>query len=374
MIDRVIAASFIDAVEQFSSYKIRMYDEVGRLICGNDPNAHQSSRRALSSVESNGVIEGVSADGSETVIYAPVLVDGKPEGCISLIGRGSDIHAVSAALRMSLETRVKYESVEKAKRKALGRNEKLVRQLMCEPSASAAERAEALEVAGFSSRIQREPVVLFPDSGSFIESFPTLSLQFDSRQDVVAAFDGRVVVLKDVSRARGDLRAYLTEYEAFVADNSPFSGWAASVGRPTNLTSYVRAYGWLEWMKTHLAESSGSDGPPLFFVDYLDEYFLSLIPENAYGDVFSDVLDRSGVDWDEFVMVTTALILNNFNLVKASKDLFVHKNTLVYRLEKYKKKFRIDPVNNGRDRDFVRYLNYYIRQVGPSERNANERD
>ena len=360
MIDRVIAASFIDAVEQFSSYKIRMYDEVGRLICGNDPNAHQSSRRALSSVESNGVIEGVSADGSEAVIYAPVLVDGKPEGCISLIGRGSDIHAVSAALRMSLETRVKYESVEKAKRKALGRNEKLVRQLMCEPSASAAERAEALEAAGFSSRIQREPVVLFPDSDSFIESFPTLSLQFDSRQDVVAAFDGRVVVLKDVSRARGDLRAYLTEYEAFVADNSPFSGWAASVGRPTNLTSYVRAYGWLEWMKTHLAESSGSDGPPLFFVDYLDEYFLSLIPENAYGD--------------EFVIVTTALILNNFNLVKASKDLFVHKNTLVYRLEKYKKKFRIDPVNNGRDRDYVRYLNYYIRQVGPSERNANERD
>lgn len=73
-------------------------------------------------------------------------------------------------------------------------------------------------------------------------------------------------------------------------------------------------------------------------------------------------------------MVTTALISNNFNLVKASKDLFVHKNTLVYRLEKYKKKFRIDPVNNGRDRDFVRYLNYYIRQVGPSERNAHERD
>ena len=98
-----------------------------------------------------------------------------------------------------------------------------------------------------------------------------------------------------------------------------------------------------------------------------------MVPDEAYSDVFSGVLEGCEIDGDEFATVIGALLESNFNLVHASAALYMHKNTLVYKLNKIKRALQIDPVNSRADRDLCRYLNYYLRSVARRNRGDDER-
>ena len=360
MIDRGIASDFIEAVEQFSSYKIRMYDEGGGLICGNDPHALSASRRAFSSVETVSTIEGKTEDGLETAIFSPILVDEEPVGCINLVGGGSDMHAVLAALRMSLETRLKYETAERTQRKILGRNEKLIRMLLCDPKADAEKRARIITDGGYAGRIPRVPILLLPKSESFMDAFASMSFNYDSSQDIIATLDDRVAILKDMSHAHENYRTYCLDYLSFLRESVSFDGILLTTGWPTPLALYNQAYAQLEWMRTH-TQLLPEKASVLCFCDCLDEFFLSLVPKDSFQSVFQGVINNLTFEPDEYLQITGALMENNYNLVKASKSLFMHKNTLVYKLEKLKRCLRIDPINNSHDRVFVRYLHHYLK-------------
>ncbi|QIB26585.1 PucR family transcriptional regulator [Caloranaerobacter azorensis] len=51
------------------------------------------------------------------------------------------------------------------------------------------------------------------------------------------------------------------------------------------------------------------------------------------------------------------------NLKNAAKDLYVHRNTIVFRLNKIKELLNIDPIHNDTDRILLRLLYFYIKTV-----------
>ena len=52
---------------------------------------------------------------------------------------------------------------------------------------------------------------------------------------------------------------------------------------------------------------------------------------------------------------------SNYNLVATSKELFIHKNTLIFRLEKIKEEMDMDPLHDIQARKFMNYLYYYFK-------------
>ena len=51
---------------------------------------------------------------------------------------------------------------------------------------------------------------------------------------------------------------------------------------------------------------------------------------------------------------------NNYNLVASSKELYIHKNTLIFRLNKIRDFLGLNPIQNAGDRAFMDFLSYYI--------------
>ena len=74
---------------------------------------------------------------------------------------------------------------------------------------------------------------------------------------------------------------------------------------------------------------------------------------NIYGAI-ADLMDQQlrEVLIDNF----ETLKVSNFNLSKASQDLYIHKNTLVFRLNKIKNFFGIEPLHNNSDQFFLSLL------------------
>jgi len=371
MISPEIAKEFISALGQFSSYRITIFDDLGNLVCSTHPQGlGAASKRAATVAETGSMLE--LDDGSLTYVVLPIEADHISCGCIELTGRGPDIHAVAAALKMSLEIRLKIDAIEAVQQHAIDKNERVIREIIFggvgHPSVS-----ESLERAGFSCEIPRQVLLLEPCAPDFIEHFSSINITFDSPHDLAAVIDGGVVVLKDVSHGQRDMRPYLEEYSKHIEEDTPFSGLIIVGSLSTSNEQLRKTYRMLIWLRDN-ADRLSRNAQVLFLSDYLSDYFMSMVPREAYADVFEGIESISKIDKVEFVAISDALIRNNFNLVKASQELFMHKNTVVYKLNKYKKLLSIDPMASSTDRSFMRYLSFYLRFDVLKKGGTDERD
>ena len=65
---------------------------------------------------------------------------------------------------------------------------------------------------------------------------------------------------------------------------------------------------------------------------------------------------------ENFKEIMEALRCANFNLNEAGKYMHVHKNTLVYRLDKIRETMNIDPIKNNADREFANNFYSYLKR------------
>ena len=64
---------------------------------------------------------------------------------------------------------------------------------------------------------------------------------------------------------------------------------------------------------------------------------------------------------ENFVEVMEALSSANYKLAEAGALMHVHKNTLAYRMDKFRELLHLDPIGNEEDRYFCNVLVYYFK-------------
>ena len=108
-------------------------------------------------------------------------------------------------------------------------------------------------------------------------------------------------------------------------------------------------------------EQNNTGGSPAFFYEHVDSYFKSRIPPAELSGVFgafSDGFSDSFINM--FILHMKALYENNYSILESSRSMFVHKNTLSFRLEKIKSKLGINPMQNTRDCELADYLRLFF--------------
>ncbi len=113
-----------------------------------------------------------------------------------------------------------------------------------------------------------------------------------------------------------------------------------------------------------LEKAVKADKQSVFFYDHLDEYLKYQLPFMELHKVF-EVFDKQYSD--DFKKLYTehigALYENNYSMQESSRRLFIHKNTLAFRLDKIKNQMGLNPMQNARDRELVNYFYYYLKQL-----------
>lgn len=92
--------------------------------------------------------------------------------------------------------------------------------------------------------------------------------------------------------------------------------------------------------------------------DYLFMYMVSHVPGSLLKHFIEDIY-RSLAPNKELLETVRALTMNNMNLVDTAKSLYVHRNTVVFRLNKLKEMTGLDPTHNHRDRMMCHLLSAY---------------
>ncbi|WP_367931863.1 sugar diacid recognition domain-containing protein [Enterocloster citroniae] len=163
-----------------------------------------------------------------------------------------------------------------------------------------------------------------------------------------------------VSQYRESVDTYIKNAQQLSINNGqPF---ICTIGSLQNkLLNYHRAFRHTLWVCNNCADVTYEhETMTYYFYDYVFEYIQSQInmeETSMIFNVFSEVLLNR--EWDSFSRNMGSLLHNNMNISQSAKDLYLHRNTLINWINRYKQLFGVDPVNDNVGREFTQQLYHF---------------
>ena len=287
-------------------------------------------------------------------------------GALLLYGFPADIRKLAAMARLMLETSLQYEAQYASFHKYNSSRDIFHQALMYGENISKdvlESRAEKLGIWSDCLRISIFIVTEPKTDFTWILNRCSENPYFHEQDIVATSRSNRIAVFKYLDRDKQVLSSYRYTVEEYLQWwREELSGMGLqvqfNVGTIQNkLIRYRQAYQHAVWLVT----SAKCQNEINWFYDYTNLYFRSMLPTETFRNVFQAYVEQLSPDVLEYFQdLIAALEECNYNFVQASKKLFIHKNTAVFRLEKLKTFLNINPTKNPRERDLLNNLHYYL--------------
>ena len=128
------------------------------------------------------------------------------------------------------------------------------------------------------------------------------------------------------------------------------------------LRMYHVAYQHCLWLMHNVPSAENT----VYFYDHVQDYLQSRVPLSELRDIFRAYTTQEPEKfWNSYIAVIRTMKSNMNNMVKSSKALHMHKNTLVYRYNNIRATLGIDPLNNVSDEEFAYNLCCFLEKDKP---------
>ena len=367
-----LARRFIERVSKYTDYNVNIMDEQGIIIASRDPErlgqyhavAHQVILSGKDILEAETGYGGNVHRGLNMVIE----VDGRREGVVGVTGDPEEIRPAALMTKMAIETMLRYERQQEERRRRENRKEQFIYLLTQVEEADHNELRSLASELGFPEERIRIPILMAADRPGDTEDLlmRVRAGHLHTPQDFSIAPDDRHVLIFKTIPDQGDL--LMSQYREFLLEYlSDIRGVLAREGRQAdfyigsfqeNYKQYYHSYRHCKWLESQVPAS----GEVVFFYDHMNEYIQQIAPMQELRSVYH-IYEKRLPEKMRRTLIETALTLqkHNFNFSRSAEELFVHKNTLVYRYNQIRELMGIDPVNSAEDRmllvAFAVYLN-----------------
>ena len=289
------------------------------------------------------------------------------------------MRSIALILRLSIETMLEYEAYKEERFQRKNLKDQLLNLIMYGENVTEEKLNEYAKRLKLEERYVRIPVIFRFDQGAeFAESViaDIKEYHYLSKQDLVSVTrDNDVIVFKHFEE---DLMKIFSDYKYMLGESvgailrylkSRDTAYTVYIGSfQDTYENYRGSYYHCKWLR----DNYKLEGKSYFFYDYLNEYFRSFVPFREMRGIY-EVFEKSmeEKEIESYISVISALSAADFNLVEGSRMMYVHKNTLTYRLGKLKDAFGMNPVGESKDREFMTNLcDYLIKTVKKMKKEA----
>ena len=372
MIKTAFAAKIIEKLAEYTSYNINIMDEQGIIIASRDKSRigafHEIAYIIVT--QKTPQIEVTEDDdylGVRNGVNLALLYKNKIVGVLGITGPPEEVKSVALIIKMTVETMLEYEMLKETGVQRQDLESRFIHRLLYEEDVDKKELSGLAEQLGYKDDNIRVPILCKMD----IQIVPEILLKkikegsLYTKQDIAAITeDKNIIIFKSMPKAGQKffveykclIEEYLNKLNKFMEiENYPCIFYIGSM--QDNLSSYRMSYHHCVWLENN----SDTSDRIVYFYNYASQYLRRKIPAIESYRVFglfekfwSDNLSKS------YFEVVGALLNNNYNLVLASKELYIHKNTLIFQLGKIKEELGMNPLQNIQDRKFMNYLYYYF--------------
>ncbi|NNJ29393.1 CdaR family transcriptional regulator [Lacrimispora defluvii] len=367
MIETDLARKFIEQVTQYTQYNINIMNDQGIIIASRDESRvgtfHEVAYYIVTGKEDMVVTSGEEDyPGVRPGINMVINIEGRREGVVGITGEPAEIKPVALITKMAIEAMLKYEKQQEEIRRRRDKKEHFTNLLIHVEHSDPGELRSMAHQLNYSENIVRIPILCKTE-----EVKAELILDMlkhgprHGREDISAVLNNTHVLIFKTMKT--DNTKLFADYKYLIGDYlSTVLMWLRQQEKQCrfyigsfqeNFTQYYYAYRHCVWLEEKALNTTAA-----FFYDYTGNYVRSVVPFNELQWMFQTYEKEMNEDLKQsFIEIAGALIKSNYNLVTASKELFVHKNTLLYRYGKIKDYFNINPIEAAKDRFFME--NFY---------------
>jgi carbohydrate diacid regulator len=187
-----------------------------------------------------------------------------------------------------------------------------------------------------------------------------------NRQDIVAEKDvGKIIIFKHISKVNdekkikieilSDISEIIKQLESkYYVEIKVFVGSYYYEG----IHRYKKSYREAKFLISN-QKFVDQKNKIVFINDYVLEYLWSSIPGETMEHFmlpYEKELEKS----PELIETLHALVKNDMNLRQTAEELFLHRNTVVFRMEKLKELLDFNPIHSIRDASFFQIISWYL--------------
>lgn len=329
MVIKEIFDEFIRVVEENHKYTIGLVDKQKNIVF--------CSRQDLV-----GHIMDYEKPDSENVFFK-IEVQNQSFGYLWVSGN-DNLEMISKLLHESLVVRLMYEINQSKLNRKVTKDDELVKLLLNKDGFDRDQVLNLMNELEFDMTKAVVAIYVIHNEGFNNKDVMRLKMRSDNKESIYSLLDDQsLLIFKTLPQKCSDeneLKNYIDEYISSLR-NWDINNCYYLIGTAQyNIRRYMFSFKSALWVKNniHLTKEK-----PLFFIDYIDSFLLQKIPQNDIEDIFNFYIESNkNIDKEEFVEIAEKLYQNDFNLTQAANSLFLHKNTLIYKLRKYEEIFQID--------------------------------
>ena len=352
---------FVENLCEFDSYEVGITNEEGVFVASTSQGSlGKEAPWAVKMIEENETFL-LCAETSEK--YTILEIKGKLYGVLRVKGSADSLNIVSKLIANSLKMRIEVELNKKLENKTNTMEEQLVSELLHISEKGTKSIQRLSKDLGCDLNVVRG-VILIKNQGSRRKFQMNGGYSAFKKEDLVAKIDeNHYVILKAYEHAEDPLAVRKEAEKVIRAIKNEFgllAHYFVSVPQD-KFSRLATAYE----QCTFLEENRDPSEEVVFIGDHLKEYFMSLIPKDKYEGVFETAAYKAMAEnSDEFVNIFETLIQNDFNITQTSKALFMHKNSLIYKINKYRQQLHEDIIGSQESRAMLSYWIYWLKRNG----------
>lgn len=189
-------------------------------------------------------------------------------------------------------------------------------------------------------------------------------------QDILGNFGSSEIILCHVMAEEAPMLFFDNLYD-YLKKNSVFHCSIAVGLTVNNLNDYASSFSSAKSAFRYASSQSASQKNIYFVTAFLAEHLVYQLPETLFEHFFQAELSYLESNATA-VKTIQALVKNNMDLVSSAEDLFIHRNTMVFRLNQLKKSLNLNPLHKDNDRFKLILLYHYYRKIHSANTSAKE--
>ena len=274
---------------------------------------------------------------------------------------------IATMQQMAIETMIKYENQKLQTIRRQSRKERFAEMLTHEPNSDPNYIRGLARELNYHEDIIRIPILCRPEQPKFLNALleTIKSSRSHGREDISFILDDKYVLIYktlDASKENifSDYKYILADYlgDALKWMREADIGCRFFIGTfQSRFSQYYYAYRHCRW----LADNVHTEHMAVYFYDYAGKYIQQFIPQKELQQIFNVFGTSFSADFkNDYCELIGSLIDNDFNIAAASRQIFMHKNTFVYRYNKVRDLLNVNPQASPQDKWLLTYLYIYL--------------
>ena len=368
------AQKFIQQTVKNLPYNVNIMNHEGIIIASKDSSRIGNFHEVAHGLLAGSLKSGVVTTEKKYIGTKPginMFIDYKDQhvGVICVTGDPDSVKSFAGFVKSSIETMLVYELQMNKNQKRLDKAARFLHYLLFDENYSSSEaenRASELNISNkntsciilLKTKTDVNNNIVFNSLSSGGETSPGIIAIKGRNDEFIILKIFRSNTEECIRNFKERIREYIQEFEKKLPEQIFTENFIYLVGTLQNsIDHYQLSYQHAQYLSLHQKDRKKI----VFFNEQIRGFIQSSVTLKLYSDVFSAFQTIFKGD-EKQVMVETIKVLaeNNYHIVRSSNELNVHRNTVIFRLNKLKEALNIDPINNGFDREFLNELAHYL--------------